>query len=84
MALHKYLSVFNNIIKQGEKHNGKYYSHGLSAWHDFDGYTCYLGYQGLTMTLYFHNRYTYDTPDRETLIEFEAFIDNLVQTKAFK
>lgn len=83
MALHKYLSVFNHIIEQGDKRDNKYHSHGLSAWHDFEGYTCYLGYQGLTMTIYFHNKYTYDSPSSQTQAEFESLIDKLISDKAF-
>lgn len=83
MTLHKYLSVFNHVIEQGEKKGNKYHSHGLSAWHDFEGYTCYIGYQGLVMTIYFHNRYSYDIPDRETLAEFETLIDRLIIDKTF-
>lgn len=83
MALHKYLSVFNHIIEQGDKRDSKYHSHGLSAWHDFEGYTCYLGYEGLTMTIYFHNKYAYESPSSKTKAEFETLIDKLVNDKAF-
>lgn len=83
MALHKYLSIFNRVIERGERRNDKYHSHGLTAWHDFEGYTCFIGYRELTMTIYFHNKYTYDTPDRQTLTEFETLIDQLTNDKAF-
>ena len=83
MALHKYLSIFNRVIEQGEQRNDKYHSHGLTAWHDFEGYTCFIGYRELTMTIHFHNKYTYDTPDRQTLAEFETLIDQLANDKTF-
>ena len=82
MALHKYLSVFNHAIEHGNKRNNKYHYQGIIAWHDFEGYTCYLGYQGLTMTIYFHNKFSYDSPSNQIQNEFEALVNKLIYDNA--
>ncbi|MGB0936298.1 MAG: DUF3081 family protein [Colwellia sp.] len=75
MKLHKYLTLFNNIISKGKKQDdGKYQLDKFVAWHDHDGYTCYLGYKDLVMTLYFHNKYAYDYDDKKTLTSFELLV----------
>lgn len=76
MRLHKYLTLFNQTISQGQKQNdGKYQLDKISAWHDHDGYTCYLGYKDLVMTLYFHSKYAYDYEDEKTLVSFELLVE---------
>lgn len=77
MNLTLHLNVFNHIILQGQKVSEKYVLGELSAWHDFDGYTCYLGYKDLTMSLYFHSRFSYDYTNESTREEFNALIEKL-------
>ncbi len=68
------LHAFNLITMKGNKANGHYEYQGIKAWHDVDGYTCFLGYNDLTLTLLFHGRYTFDFKEKET---FDAFISKL-------
>jgi hypothetical protein len=49
----------------------------MNAWHDFDGYTCYLGYKDLVMHVYFHSQFSYDYADRKTLIDFERLVEHM-------
>lgn len=78
MQLHKHLALFNKVISQGEKlGNGKYQLKQVLAWHDHDGYTCYLSFKDLTMTLYFHSKYAYDYQDEQTKTDFESLIEHL-------
>jgi hypothetical protein len=77
MNLSRYLNAYNHIALHGEKQNEKYILGELSAWHDFDGYTCYIGYKDLTMTLYFHSRFSYDFDDESTLKAFSVIIENI-------
>ncbi|RLV59020.1 DUF3081 family protein [Parashewanella curva] len=44
----------------------------MRAWYDFDGYTCYLQYNQLIMTLQFHGKYRLEYPNKEDLHQFEA------------
>jgi len=71
-----YLYVFNHVLSNGIKQHGKFHFGELSAWHDFDGYTCYIGYKDLTMSLYFHSRFHYDYQEKATLKDFKLLIDN--------
>ncbi|MEW6983506.1 DUF3081 family protein [Colwelliaceae bacterium 6471] len=70
LQVKEFLYIFNEVTAQGTKVDGKYQFMGLSAWHDFDGYTCFIGYKDLTLTLLFHGRYTFDYQDEETLNAF--------------
>lgn len=82
MKLHKYLALFNQVISHGQKQDdGKYLLNELLAWHDHDGYTCYIGYKDLTMTLYFHSKHAYDFQDEQTLALFESLV-NRFESKA--
>ena len=76
MNLSHYLYIFNHITSHGENRQGISYFEELSAWHDFDGYTCYIGYKDLTMTLYFHGRFSYDYLEKATLSAFTKLVKN--------
>lgn len=77
MNLTLHLNVYNHIVSHGEKQRDKYVLNELSAWHDFDGYTCYIGYKELTMSLYFHSRFSYDYENDSTREEFIALIERM-------
>lgn len=64
------LSVFNYICEHGERDSGKYQLEGVSAWHDFDGYTCYLQFNQVTLSMFFHGKYQLEYA---TQAEFNAF-----------
>ena len=65
-----YLKAFNMIIEHGEKHGGYYVFNDIKAWHDFDGYCCYLSYNNVEMTLMFHGKYVLDYKKSEFLDSF--------------
>lgn len=77
MKLSPYLHVFNIVLSQGERRQNVFYFGELSAWHDFDGYTCYLGYKDLTMRLAFHSQFAYDFEKKITMTEFDALIEDM-------
>ena len=77
MNLSLHLNVYNHIISHSEKHADKYVLGDLSAWHDFDGYTCYIGYKDLVMTLYFHSRFSFDYKDEATYNGFSSLIESM-------
>ena len=76
MSLSKHLFVFNHVVTNGIKRDDKYHLDGLTAWHDIDGYTCYLGYQDLVMTLMFHGRFAYEYQKRLTYNDFNSLVNN--------
>lgn len=81
VALTDLLQVFNLVTSQGSKINGNYEYQGIKAWHDFDGYSCFLGYRDLTLTLLFHGRYTFDFQQQETLDVFISKVNKLLVSK---
>ncbi|MBM25409.1 MAG: hypothetical protein CL760_06980 [Chloroflexi bacterium] len=50
-----FLSVFEAIRSQGKKENNEYRVGELVASHDYDGYTCWLNYRDVSVTLMFHS-----------------------------
>tara|TARA_B110000467_G_C18298274_1_gene469553 strand:- start:1185 stop:1442 length:258 start_codon:yes stop_codon:yes gene_type:complete len=78
MKMSNYLYVFNHVISKGEKREGVFYSDELFAWHDIDGYACYIGYKDLTMTLYFHGQFSYDYQDKRTFKDFDLLVESIV------
>ena len=82
MKLSQYLYVFNQIISEGEKHDDKYCLHVLPAWHDLDGYTCYLSYNEVTMSMYFHGRFAFDCEDEAKLKSFNKLVEKIYSPSA--
>jgi hypothetical protein len=74
MKLSQYLYVFNKVVATGDKRDEKFYLDGISAWHDFDGYTCYLSYKDMTLSLYFHGRFLFDYEDEQSLKQFNRLV----------
>ncbi len=50
----EFLRVFDCIRSTGDRLDNKYLLGEVYAWHDYDGYTCWLGYRDVTVTLMFH------------------------------
>lgn len=64
------LAVFNHVLNQGSCEENIYHYQGFKAWSDFDGYTCYLGYGKVTVSLMFHGPYHLDYADEADLALF--------------
>ena len=75
-----YLHLYNVITSKGTKNNSTYELEGITASHDFDGYTCWLKYNDLTITLLFHNKYEFDYSKEETVERFIKKIDRILAT----
>lgn len=73
-----FLHVFNLITSQGDKNANGYEYLGIQAAHDFDGYTCYLTYKDLTLTLLFHGRYTFDFEAEDTMATFMKKVNQII------
>ena len=72
------LQIYNLITTKGIKLNGGYEFSGIRESHDFDGYTCWLSYNDLTITLLFHGKYDFDYQDKETVKVFFRKISRLL------
>jgi hypothetical protein len=75
------LETFEIITSKGSKQNNVYQFSGMRAWHDFDGYICWLAYKDLTITLLFHGKYQLDYKNNQTLTDFFKKSDELLATK---
>lgn len=75
-----FLNVYNLVCEKGEKQNDLYLYEGLKAWQDFDGYTCYLGTNQVTMTFLFHGKYNVEYQKEEDFAEFEKLVKSINHT----
>ena len=64
------LETFEIITSKGIKLNNVYQHGEMRAWHDFDGYVCWLSYKDLTITLLFHGKYQLDYQNNQTVADF--------------
>ena len=78
VKLRDFLQIYDSITSEGIKIDGVYEYLGLRAWHDFDGYTCWIGYKDLTITLLFHGRFEIDYKYEDTLKQFYKKVSELI------
>jgi len=72
------LRIFDLVTTKGCKLKEVYELSGIRASYDFDGYTCFLAYKDLTITLLFHGLYDFDYQQKETLDIFFKKISTLL------
>ena len=77
-----HLTLFNEVLNRGTKQDSLYELDGITAWHDLDGYTCYLGYKDLTLTLMFHGKVALEYEQEETQLEFNNKICTILSSKS--
>ncbi len=73
-----FLFVFNLVSSKGTKLGSEYEFLGIRAQHDFDGYTCWLAYKDLTITLLFHGKFDVQFEKKETFNEFYKKVNSLI------
>lgn len=78
IKLRDFLQIYDSITSEGIKVDGVYEYLGICAWHDFDGYTCWIGYKDLTITLLFHGRFDMDYKYEDTLKQFYKKVSALI------
>lgn len=54
LTIKEFLRVFDCLRSKGVRQDHKYQLGEMYAWHDYDGYTCWLGFRDVTVTLMFH------------------------------
>jgi len=74
------LQLFDVVVSQGTKAEGVYKFQHIRAWSDFDGYTCWLAFNDLTITLLFHGKLSIEYEKEETLSLFSKKMNTLIQT----
>lgn len=73
-----FLQVFDLISTKGVKSDGSYEFSGIKALHDFDGYTCWITYKDLTITLLFHGKFSVEYKHEDTFSEFNNKMNTLI------
>lgn len=75
------LQAFDLVTTKGIKTDGVYELSGVKASQDFDGYTCWLSFKDLTVTLLFHGTFDMDYEDEDTQKAFFKKISNMLADK---
>ncbi len=75
------LMVFDIVSSHGKLKDSWYYYKGLKVSHDLGGYVCWLSYKDLTITLGFHNIYSFDFEKKSTVEEFYQVSDLLLTNR---
>ncbi|QYJ84745.1 DUF3081 domain-containing protein [Shewanella mesophila] len=75
--LTRVLYAYGAITSKGSKGNNTYVYQGVTAWSDFDGYTCYIQFNKVTLTLLFHGKYLLDYPSQSELSLFLKKLNKL-------
>lgn len=70
----KYLRAFDIITRLGQKSDDKFEFENVQAWSDFDGYNCFMAFNGVTIAIMFHGHYNIDFADSEQLEKFDKKI----------
>lgn len=73
-----FLRIFDLISSKGVKLESAYEFLGIRAQHDFDGYTCWLSYKDLTITLLFHGKFDVVFDKKDTFNEFYKKANSLI------
>mgnify|MGYP000515665855 CR=1 FL=1 len=70
-----YLRVINTVLQKGQRNEeGISDYEGISAWTEYDGYTCTLSNGKVTFTLFFHNKYEFDYKNSDDFDKFQKKI----------
>jgi len=72
------LRIFDLVTTKGCKLKDAYELSGIRASYDFDGYTCWLTYKDLTVTLLFHGSHDFNYQQKDTIDIFFKKISNLL------
>ncbi|GAM71589.1 hypothetical protein JCM19241_1426 [Vibrio ishigakensis] len=70
LTVKEFLKVFDCVRSNGERTEDSYQLGMINAWHDYDGYTCWIGYKDVTVTLMFHGALKIEYRDTSHYNEF--------------
>lgn len=70
LTVKEFLKVFDCVRSNGERTEDCYRLGMINAWHDYDGYTCWIGYKDVTVTLMFHGALKIEYRDKAHYNEF--------------
>ncbi len=73
----KSLSVFNTITSLGQKNGNEYQYNGLTAKSDFDGYTIVIKNDYVSLTIFFHNKFSLEATNNKEKLSFLEKIEQI-------
>ncbi len=71
----KILRVFDIMVTEGEKVGDEYRLNGLSAIVGFDGYTITIRNEYVSLDVFFHNAFTFNSSDQKQKLLFLERVD---------
>ena len=75
----KALRVYQKVVNEGVKDQGRYVWQGLSVGSDLDGYSINLSEGRVSLQIFFHQRFSLEAPNREEASLFLKKLDRLDQ-----
>ena len=79
IQVRKALSVFYKVMEYGTKRAEGVEFDGVIATGDFDGYTVTLLHNEVRLSIFFHNKFKCDYPNRQALDRFMLKLDKIDQ-----
>ncbi|WP_367113722.1 DUF3081 family protein [uncultured Vibrio sp.] len=77
-----FLQLFDVVQSKGKNTDGVREFEGIKVWHDYDGYTCWLEYKDLSVTLMFHGNLVIKCQDDELMNEFYHLCQSLTRVSS--
>ncbi|WP_305405408.1 DUF3081 domain-containing protein [Photobacterium leiognathi] len=82
LTIKEFLRVFDHIRSIGKPLDSKYLLEDIYAWHDYDGYTCWLNYRDVTVTLMFHGSLKVEYEKHTNYVDFTKRCLSLIANNA--
>lgn len=76
------LSVFNVITSLGQKKDDEYSYNGLTAKSDFDGYTINIKNDYVSLTIFFHNKFSFEYTNEKEKLNFLSKLNEIDNLKS--
>ena len=74
------LRVYQKVVNEGIKQQGQYVWKGLAVGSDLDGYSISLIEGRVSLQIFFHQRFSLESPNREEASLFLKKLERLDQT----
>lgn len=79
----EFLRVFDYICSHGDKMDNQYKLGEIQASHDYDGYTCWLTFKDVTVTLMFHSSLKIEYGETSNYADFIGQCLSLAASKSY-
>lgn len=80
----KTLAVFNAITSLGQREGNQYQYNGLTAFSDHDGYNITIKNDHVELTIFFHNKFSFNYNNKKERLMFLHKIDDIYKKEKEK